>query len=211
MKIPSALKSINVNFECSHTIGKWSDALAQSQLQFRPVPRDTKGVDEMGHEFEFASLEAMQEVYRKPLAENGLSLSTSMCDRDGRPGVCVCLTHTSDEWKTSKSFAPASVETLDDYTYWSSRTRKQLIMFLIDLSVQGDKEPRGNTDAQAETQTTNFDVAMSCVTECKDATRLTKLRQVIVERLEQKLLTPKMVNELHVAIQDKEKELEAVT
>ena len=83
-------------------------------------------------------------------------------------------------------------------------------MFLIDLSVQGDKEPR-NTDDQHTTQSTNFDVAMSCVNECKDATRLTKLRAVIVERLQQKLLTPTMVNQLHVAIQDKEKELESAT
>ena len=207
MKIPQGLKSINVNYQCSHTTGEITTALSKAQASFTPVPRDTKGVDEAGQEFEFASLEAMQEVYRKPLADNNIGLTTTMCDNDGHPGICVTITHNSNEWIASKSYAPSTVETLDDYTIWSARMRKQLIMFLLDLCTKGDTTEKQEDD-KVDTKQTTFDVAMAAIADTKEIPRLNKLRKVIADRLDEKLLTPKMGKELHDALTTKEAELE---
>jgi hypothetical protein len=205
MKIPQGLKSINVNYQCSHTTGEITTALSKAQMLFTPVPRDTKGVDEAGQEFEFASLEAMQEVYRKPLSANNIGLTTTMCDNDGHAGICVTITHKTNEWIASKSYAPSTVETLDDYTIWSARMRKQLIMFLLDLCTKGDTTEKLEED---NAEQTTFDVAMAAIAETKELPRLRKLRKVIADRLDEKLLTPKMGKELQDALISKEAELE---
>tara|TARA_E500000331_G_scaffold128824_1_gene126066 strand:+ start:51 stop:686 length:636 start_codon:yes stop_codon:yes gene_type:complete len=210
MKIPQGLKSINVNYQCSHTTGEITTALSNAQALFTPVPRDTKGVDEAGQEFEFASLEAMQEVYRKPLADNNIGLTTTMCDNNGQPGICVTITHVTNEWIASKSFAPATVETLDDYTIWSARMRKQLIMFLLDLCTKGDTTERQEDD-KVNTQQTTFDVAMAAISDTKELPRLRKLRTVIADRLDEKLLTPSMGKQLQDALIVKESELEGAS
>lgn len=209
MRIPTGLANASISFECSVEQGQLAAALCKAQLQFTPVKRTLTGIDEFGNEFLYAGLDAMQDVYRKPLASNGICTDCSVVTKGDREALQYKLTHAeSGQWKTSCCIIPLEEShTAESKLCFINRMRKPLIGMLLDLSSRDEQEePMAPTDTEEERSQT-YTLAEKSITEAPTLDRLDALSAAIKQRVKDKSLTKAQAKTLDDLIDNRKQEL----
>ena len=90
----------------SDNLGELIGALSQAQAEFRPIEKN-KTVDVMTrtggtYRFRYATLDAILEAVRKPLADHGLAITQLITLRNGIPILQTLLLHQSGQWVSSE-------------------------------------------------------------------------------------------------------------
>jgi len=214
MRIPSGLANASISSECSIEQGQIALAMCKAQCKFTPVVRTLTGIDEFGNEYLYAGLDAMQDVYRLPLAENGICVDCSIVTRGDREAVQYKLTHAeSGQWKASVCFIPPEAcHSADSKLSFMFRMRKPLIGMLLDLSSRGEIEEQKVVESdQEEEQSQTFTIAMQSIIDAPTADRLSALGNAIKDRVKDKSLTRAQSAQLNKMIEERRLQLEEVT
>jgi len=90
----------------SDNLGELIGALSQAQAEFRPIEKN-RTVDVMTrtggtYRFRYATLDAILEAVRKPLADHGLAITQLITLRNGIPILQTLLLHQSGQWVSSE-------------------------------------------------------------------------------------------------------------
>ncbi len=214
MRIPSGLANASIMSECSIEQGLIALALCKAQAEFKPVNRTLTGVDEFGNEYLYAGLDAMQDVYRLPLAKNGVCVDCSIVTKGEREAVQYKLTHAeSGQWKASTCFIPQEdCHSAESKLSFMFRMRKPLIGMLLDLSSRGEVEATQVVESEREEdQSQTFTIAMQSIIDAPTGDRLDALCTAIKQRVKEKSLSRAQSAQLNKMIEERKLQLEEVT
>jgi hypothetical protein len=136
----------------SESIGKLVVALAQAQLRFDPVLKDTKNPY---YNSKYADLSNVIVATQTPLAENGLVVIQTPLRKDQDAGVLTLLAHSSGEWISSELMLPAVSAGKDGKARFDAQSVGSAITYARRYTYQGiigvaAEDDDGNAAAESQ-------------------------------------------------------------
>lgn len=132
-------------FRSSPEIGELATALAKAQATFPEIERnrDVRVVTKSGKEytFRYATLDVILRAVRKPLADNGLSVTQPIEEANGRAVLKTVLMHSSGQWLVSETPIPPSMGTQE---FGSNLTYMRRYALSGVLNVASQEDDDGN-------------------------------------------------------------------
>lgn len=130
----------------SPEIDKLAAALAIAQGAWENPPRDREVTVQTrtggSYKFKYATLSAVLDATRKPLAENGLSITHIMIERNGRNRLISRLMHASGQWMESEF--PLFVSEQTNQALGSALTYAKRYSRCALLDIAADEDDDGN-------------------------------------------------------------------
>lgn len=118
----------------SETIGKLAEALSKAQGTFTHVEKDGKS-----HHGKYATLAAVLDTVRGPLAEHGLSIVQAPSSGGNMVSVTTRLNHLSGEWMETTISAPAATD-IQKLGSSISYLRRYSLMAMLALAADDDDD-----------------------------------------------------------------------
>jgi ERF superfamily len=130
----------------SQVIDKLAAALAIAQGAWENPPRDREVIVQTrtgsSYKFKYATLSAVLDATRKPLAENGLSITHVLVERNGRNRLISRLMHASGQWMESEF--PLFVTEQTNQALGSALTYAKRYSRCALLDIAADEDDDGN-------------------------------------------------------------------
>lgn len=145
--------------EKSEQINDLAAALCKAQATFGSVPKTktaripTKAGGE--YSYNYSDLADILDMIRKPLAENGLSISQMPSSNDGACEVYTLLSHTSGQWIGSTIRYPVSAGDIKLLGTAITYLRRYALAAMLGLASDDDDDGTGSTGAGGSTGTRN--------------------------------------------------------
>jgi hypothetical protein len=130
----------------SQEFGKIAEALAKAQGAFTNPPRnrEVKVPTKSGgsYTFAYATLDAILDMVRQPLAANGLCYVHTLAERGGKFRLVTRLIHTSGQWIESE--APLFVAEQSNQAFGSALTYMKRYALCALLGIAADEDDDAN-------------------------------------------------------------------
>lgn len=137
----------------SDQINELATALSKMQQQVRSIPKNKTAIIPMksGGKFQFsyADLCGILDAVRKPLTDNGLSITQLFANDGVNYQIVTTLLHSSGQWL--KSFLPISVNAVDIKQLGSQITYSRRYALASILGVCADDDDEGGLEGNAIT------------------------------------------------------------
>lgn len=149
-------------FSRSEQIETLAAALANAQGAFPEIPRnrEVEVLTKAGgmYKFRYATLDAILSHVRKPLAENGLSV-TQLIDTANGIRLKTVLLHNSGQWIMSEVPIPSSGTPPAEFGSMLSYMRRYALSSILNIASQDDED--GNIAAGTQFETTDLPTSKS--------------------------------------------------
>lgn len=128
--------------EKSNEIADLAKALAKAQGEFKP-PIKNKTVKTNTYKFSYATLDAVIDAVRKPLAENALSISQGLADTPNGLRLVTLLAHESGQWLSTQT--PLEIQQTGMQALGSAISYARRYGISNILGITADEDDDGNT------------------------------------------------------------------
>lgn len=140
----------------SEQIDQLAAALATAQGQFANPARnrevDIKTQSGSSYKFRYATLDAIMDAVRKPMADNGLSLTHTLSNGDGKYRLVTTLMHKSGQWLESEQ--PIMTEKPGNQAFGSALTYGRRYAVTALLGICADEDDDANSADGNEVKST---------------------------------------------------------
>lgn len=131
----------------SENIAELAAALAKAQgaMTNPPKNREVKVKSEKGeYKFSYATLDAVMDVIRKPLADNGLSFAQSLyTNSDGKLRLVTLLSHSSGQWLKAETPVLFGGSKMQELGSAQTYARRYAITSLLGIAADEDDDANG--------------------------------------------------------------------
>ncbi len=123
--------------EQSTTITELAKALSKMQGELKSVPKDSSN---SFYKMRYASLDAIWEVCRKPLTDNGLSIIQTPLEVEGKTYLETMILHSSGEWILAKLAINALKQEPQSIGSAITYARRYTLSAMLGISAEDDDD-----------------------------------------------------------------------